>query len=183
DVTGGYLIKADKVTNEDPSAWKMSAYNGRDVDFIFESPKPFVIKYQQANYIKSQFVSLETSVSNTSAVNGFPSIIDIPSFVDFMLLNELAANVDAYQFSTFFHKDKRGKLRAGPLWDLNLTYGNDLFQFGFDRSKSNTWQFDNGDNIGPRFWRDLFNNSTFKCYLSKRWNSLTQVGQPLNINS
>ena len=58
-----------------------------------------------------------------------------------MLLNELASNPDAYQFSSFFHKDRRGKLRAGPIWDFNLTYGNDLFSWGFDRSKHDLWQF------------------------------------------
>ena len=27
----------------------------------------------------------------------------------------------------FFHCDRGGKLRAGPVWDFNLTFGNDLF--------------------------------------------------------
>jgi hypothetical protein len=182
DITGGYLIKADKVTAEDPSAWKMSSYLGtNDVNFIHEFPKPNDVTIQQSDYIRQQFLQLSSSTSNPSKSTGYPSIIDVPSFIHFMIINELAANVDAYQFSTFFHKDKRGKLRAGPLWDLNLTYGNDLFMWGFDRSKTNNWQFDNGDNIGARFWKDLYNNSLFRCYLSKRWNALTQSGSPLNL--
>ena len=99
-----------------------------------------------------------------------------------MIISELSANADAYQFSTYFHKDRNGKLRAGPIWDNNLTFGNDLFIWDFDRSKTNTWQFSNGDNEGPKFWRDLFNNPDFKCYLSKRWNQLIQPGQPLNLS-
>jgi len=43
-------------------------------------------------------------------------------------------------------------------------------------------KFSNGDNEGPKFWTDLFNNSTFKCYLSKRWDALQQIGQPLEYN-
>lgn len=186
NLSGGYLIKADKITQDDPSAWTMSSYIGNnDVNFVFEFPRQGIITYQQAQYIQAQFKTLATKAAegNTSPVDGYPSIIDIPSFVNFILLNELSANVDAYQFSTFFHKDKRGKLRAGPLWDLNLTYGNDLFMWGFDRSKTNTWQFDNGDNIGARFWKDLFSNSKFRCYLSRRWNSLIQNGQPLNLTN
>jgi len=182
--TGGYLTKADKVTWEDPSAWQMSSYIGtNDVNYIHESPKPDEITSEQANYIKAVFLSLATKANNTALASGYPSVIDIPSFVDFMLINELAANVDAYQFSTFFHKDRNGKLRAGPLWDLNLTYGNDLFIWNLDRSKTDRWQFDNGDNIGSRFWRDLFNNTTFRCYLSKRWHELTQPGQPLHATN
>jgi hypothetical protein len=183
NLSGGYLVKADKVTPEDPSAWTMPTYLGTTVDFIHESPKPGVITPLQHSYISYEFSRLAFSVNNTSISNGYPSVIDIPSFVDFMLVNELAANVDAYQFSTFFHKDRNGKLRAGPLWDLNLTFGNDLFMWGLDRSKTYTWQFDNNDNVGPRFWRDLYNNATFRCYLSRRWNELIAPGQPLNQES
>ncbi len=42
-----------------------------------------------------------------------------------------AANADAYQYSTFFHKDRNGKLRAGPIWDHNLTLGYDLVHLEF----------------------------------------------------
>jgi hypothetical protein len=178
DLSGGYITKADKVTSEDPSAWKME-----NTDFIHEMPKPSQVTTQQNNYIRSLFYLLNEKGWSNNITGGYPSIIDVPSFIDFMIINELAANVDAYQFSTYFHKDRNAKLRAGPLWDLNLTYGNDLTMWGLDRSKTNLWQFDNGDNIGPKFWRDLFNNTTFKCYLAKRWNALTQSGAPLNLSS
>jgi len=117
---------------------------------------------------------------NESLSDGFPSIIDIPSFIDFMIMNEIASNVDAYQLSTFFHKDRNGKLRAGPIWDFNLTYGNDLFFLGFDRSHTDVLQFDNSNNDGPEFWKDLYDDPAFKCYLSKRWNEVTAANKPLN---
>ena len=95
---------------------------------------------------------------NSSVEDGYPSVIDIPSFIDFMILNEFSANVDGYQFSTFFHKERNGKLRAGPIWDFNLTYGNDLFFWGYDRSFTYGWQFDDGGNTGAKFWKDLFDD-------------------------
>ncbi|MBA4321625.1 MAG: secretion system protein Por [Odoribacter sp.] len=186
NVTGGYITKADKTTGGDPIAWTMSSYIGtNDVAFVHELPKPANVSSEQNFYIKSEFEKLSNVVSagNISPENGYPSVIDLPSFVNFLILNELAANVDAYQYSTFYHKDRNGKLRAGPIWDFNLTYGNDLFMWGFDRSKTNTWQFSNGDNEGPRFWKDLYNNPAFRCCLSARWNQLIQPGQPLNFSS
>jgi hypothetical protein len=187
DVSGGYITKADKTTGGDPIAWTMSSYIGtNDVGFIHDVPEPLAIKPGQDAYIRNQFMKLASAAAygNLSLENGYPSIIDVPSFIDFMLLNELASNADAYQFSTFFHKDRNGKLRAGPLWDMDLTYGNDLFIWGFsNRSLPDVWQFHNGDNEGPKFWRDLFNNQTFRCYLSRRWNQLTQPGQPFNLFS
>jgi len=183
EITGGYITKADKTNADDPMAWTMPSYIEKNADYVHSLPDPFEVTPQQNAYIQGEFERLAAQASNISLVDGYPSVIDIPSFVDFMILNELAANVDGYQYSTYFHKDRGGKLRAGPLWDFNLTYGNDLFFWGLDRSHTDTWQFDNGDNIGSKFWKDLFDNTEFKCYLSKRWHELTQSGQPLNLTS
>ena len=187
NVTGGYIVKADKTTGGDPVAWSMESYNGY-TDYLYDNPKPEVITNAQGSYIQSVFFSLDglKSPINRSIIDGYPSIIDVPSFIDFIIIAELSSNADAYKLSTYFHKDRNGKLRAGPIWDYNLTYGNDLFQWGFDRSWTNIWQFDDGENIGSKFWKRLFNDPTFKCYLSKRWHELTQINQPLNgdvINS
>lgn len=180
NLTGGYITKADKTTGGDPVAWTMSSYAGT-TDFIHDLPKPEAVTPQQQSYIRAQFsaLALAARTNNTSVLTGYPSVIDVPSFVDFMISNELASNADGYQISTYFHKDRGGKLRAGPVWDFNLTYGNDLFDWGFDRSKTDVWQFSNGDNEGAKFWTDLFNEPTFKCYFSRRWHELTDAGQPL----
>ncbi|MFZ4670433.1 MAG: CotH kinase family protein [Flavobacterium sp.] len=182
NLTGGYITKADKTTGGDPVAWTTIAYNGQDVNYIHDLPKPEDVTTEQDNYIYTQFTNLQTALTgnNMTLLNGYPARIDIPSFVDFMISNDFAANADGYQLSTYFHKDRKGKLRAGPIWDFNLTWGNDLFQYGLDRSKYYTWQFLNGDNEGSKFWRDMFNNAIFKCYLSKRFNQLIQANQPLN---
>ena len=182
NLTGGYVTKCDKTTGGDPVAWTFNNSNWGTVDFIHESPKPEDITTQQNGYIYNQFLNLKNTAAaqNSSIFSGYPSIIDVPSFIDFMIVNEYASNSDAYQLSTYFHKDRNGKLRAGPVWDFNLTFGNDLFQWGLDRSHTDIWQFDNGDNTGAAFWKDLFNNPTFNCYLTKRWLELTASNKPLN---
>lgn len=186
ELSGGYITKADKTTGGDPIAWSMPSYAGEAgwVHYIHENPKPENITTAQHNYIKNHFTAFQQAMTNqnSSLVDGFPSMIDIPSFIDFMLINELASNVDAYQYSTFFHKDREGKLRAGPVWDLNLTYGNDLFFWGFNRSHTNVWQFNYDGNRGSKFWKDLFDQAQFKCYLTRRWKELNAAGQPLSYN-
>lgn len=186
NVSGGYITKADKASEGDPVAWTMSSSLGTgDVTFIHSWPDPAVVNSAQTSYIKSEFEKLGSTASfgDISPITGYPSVIDIPSFINFMIINELSANADAYQFSTYYHKDRNGKLRAGPIWDLDLTFGYDLFFWGFNRSNTYTWQFSNGDNEGPKYWKDLYNNSKFRCYLSKRWNELTLPGNPLNYNT
>ncbi len=185
NLTGGYITKADKTTGGDPVAWTMEQWFGASVDYIHVLPKPSEVTLTQNNYIHNQFQMLEKYAfsNNISVTDGFPSIIDVTSFIDYIIINELASNADAYMYSTFFHKDRNGKLRAGPVWDNDLTYGNDLLIWGYDRSKTDLWQLSNAENDGSRFWKDLFDNPTFKCYLSKRWNELIQPGQPLNLLS
>ena len=181
-LTGGYITKADKNEGFDTPAWYMGSYGWGAVNYIHEHPKPTTVQPEQNEYIQGQFESLQNQVtppSNSSITSGYPSVIDVPSFVDFMILNEFASNADSYQFSTFFHKDRNGKLRAGPIWDFNLTYGNDLFSMGFDRSQTDVWQF-LYENMGSYFWTDLFNDPVFNCYFRKRWQALTAPGMPLN---
>jgi len=185
EVSGGYITKADKTTGGDPVAWSMAAWNGSYVAFLHEFPDPDVVTGLQTGYLKSYYGLMANAAfeKNASITTGYPSYIDIPSFIDYMIISELSSNADSYQYSTYFHKDRNGKLRAGPVWDSDLTFGNDLFLWSLNRSFYYVWQFSNGDNEGPRFWRDLFNESTYQCYLSKRWNELIQPGQPLNATS
>ena len=186
EVTGGYITKADKTTGGDPVAWTMQEYGGSwwwptQVSFIHHEPKPNEVTQRQNQYIHQVFLDLESTANqhNTSVAYGFPSIIDISSFVDFMMIAEYSSNVDVYSLSTFFHKDRNGKLRAGPVWDYNLAFGHD--EFGY-RSRYDVWQFDNEDNKGPKFFKDLFDTEEYRCYLSRRWNELTEPGQPLNYD-
>ena len=187
EVTGGYIIQSDRPDPNDTLAWLMVGNDfwpySYHTYFCHHYPKPENITIAQNDYIKNVFFDFEAEAKNhnESIINGYPSIIDIPSFVDFMMIAEYTSNVDVYGLSTFFHKDRKGKLRAGPVWDYNLSFGYD--EFG-DRSCYDVWQFYNGSNDGAKFWTVLFFNCpTFRCYFAKRWNELTTAGQPLNYLS
>lgn len=184
DKDGGHIVQTDR-SNNDYYEWTMPEYSSgwwyAQATFVHEYPKPDNITAEQHNYIKNVFFNLADKAGshNISIENGIPSIIDISTFVDFMILGEFSSNVDVYELSTFFHKDRKGKLRAGPIWDYNLTYGHD--EFG-SRSRYDVWQFDNDDNIGPKFWKDLFDTDEFRCYFAKRWFEVTAEGNPLSYN-
>ncbi len=59
--------------------------NGYDetIDFVHDTPEPAAMTDPQKTYIESVFRDLEakTAANNTSVSNGFPSIIDIPTFL------------------------------------------------------------------------------------------------------
>ncbi len=181
DVTGGYITKADKTTGGDPVAWHMTGnYSWADVAYIHHYPKPQLITEAQHEYIKSVFFDFDDAAvaHDESLTTGYPAIVDIPSFIDYMLMTEYISNPDGYVHSTYFHKDRKGKLRAGPLWDCNFALGFD--EWGIT-SEHDVWQFHDVSNEGSRFWYGLFTSPTYRCYLAKRWEELTQPGQPLNV--
>lgn len=179
-VSGGYIIKADKTTGGDSVAWSTPAYNYyEDVNYIFHAPKPELISSQQASYIHDFFDTVTSLIAthDQDVTHGYPAYIDVSSFVDFMIMGEFSSNVDIYQKSTFFHKDRGGKLRAGPIWDFNLAYGYDFGSVG--RSGYDVLQFYNNDNTGSDFWHQLYEDDMFRCVLNSRWNELTVSGAPL----
>ncbi|MGO4905904.1 CotH kinase family protein [Flavobacterium sp. W20_MBD1_R3] len=171
NITGGYITKADKTTGGDPVAFWMD-----ETKFVHDLPKPENATVEQTAYIKAEFEKLQDHAYDNDLEDGFRTIIDVPSFVDFMLVNELCSNADVYQSSTFFHKDRGGKLRAGPVWDFNQGFGSTFT----NSSHVDKWQFNNGNRIGPPFWTYLFDNGDFRCSLSKRWNEVIAPGQPLD---
>lgn len=186
EVTGGYIVQTDRSDYTSPAAWTMPGYSSgwpgsATATFVHHYPKHDDITTTQNTYIKNVFMNLATQAGNhnLSLTNGIPSIIDVASFVDFMIIAEFSSNVDVYQLSTFFHKDRKGKLRAGPIWDYNLAYGHD--EFG-NRSRYDVWQFNNEDNNGPKFWKDLFDTNMFRCYLARRWTEVTATGNVLDYN-
>ncbi|MBE6593520.1 MAG: hypothetical protein E7642_05950 [Ruminococcaceae bacterium] len=56
-------------------------------------------------------------------------LIDIDSFIDYYIIQELYMNKDCFWRSVHFYKEPNGKLYAGPVWDLDQGLGNvaDLF--------------------------------------------------------
>ncbi len=58
---------------------------------------------------------------------GWRKYLDMDSFVDWFLVNEIAKNNDAFFFASCFMNFRRGgKLCMGPLWDFDLAFGNVL---------------------------------------------------------
>lgn len=73
----------------------------------------------------NQFEDVLFSSNFASTTAGYAAYIDVDSFVDWFLINEIIKNQDARWFSSiFFHLSPGGKLKKGPLWDHDLAFGN-----------------------------------------------------------
>lgn len=74
-------------------------------------------------YINKFEYALRSSNFNNSK-NGYRNYIDVDSFVNFAMINEIFKNIDGGDVSTFFYKGIGEKIKAGPVWDFDLTLGN-----------------------------------------------------------
>ena len=76
------------------------------------------------NYIKSFFVLIDEKIKSASDLSELEKYIDVDSFIDYYIINELSKNVDGILcLSTFLYKDRGGKLKIS-VWDFDIAFGN-----------------------------------------------------------
>ena len=55
---------------------------------------------------------------------GYAKYIDVDSWATTWLLVEMTKNIDGFRLSTYYYKDRDGKIKQGPAWDYNLSLAN-----------------------------------------------------------
>ncbi|MEN9295867.1 MAG: hypothetical protein RJA42_133 [Bacteroidota bacterium] len=184
DVTGGYLLKIDKSSGSPSTSWKSNYTSGitatQKCEFQIEYPKYGIITQQQLIYIRDYINTWERKLM-TEDMNdpkaSFRDMMDMPSFVNFFILNEVTRNVDGFRLSTYLYKDKEslgGKIKMGPAWDFNIAFGNADYLNGWmtngfvykamenDGGKNDYWQV-------PFWWNKLIQDANFRKALATRW--------------
>ncbi len=178
DLTGGYIIKIDKLDGENVDGW----HSPGNIYYQYHYPKPDEIVNEQKRYIQKYIANFEDVMNSDDwddPLNGYPAIVDMNSFVDYFILNEFSRNIDAYRLSTFLYKDKDSidrKMFAGPPWDYNLSLG-DAF-YGDDANIFEGWEFNHDQRMPndspkiPFWWIKIFHNHIFARLAADRWFSL-----------
>ncbi len=149
---------------------------------LYEEPDWEDITDQQKEYVETYIYDFERALLNDdfSEIEGeraYEQYIDVPSFVDYFILNEFAKNADAFRISTYMHKDRGGKLKMGPIWDFNLSQGND---FGGYRQQPELWIHEYNQYIPndtwliPFWWERLMQDPKFRKAVRIRWQALRQ---------
>ena len=129
----GYLIEIDtdannRIDSDDiifkPTIWSSihtdGVFNIKDPDIDYGSDEFHLIE----NYI-NEFESVLYSNNFNSPGSGYESYIDVDSLIDWFLINEIAKTVDARWYSSIYFSYIPGeKIKMGPIWDFDLSYGN-----------------------------------------------------------
>jgi len=166
DLTGGYLLELttrDRLNSGD--VW----IEVGDHVLAVEYPKAGDLQPEQAAYIRdymSTFASALYADDADDDTTGYSAYADLDSLIDFLLINEVFKNRDAFYASTYFYKDKNEKLVAGPVWDFNLSSGNDTHLKDVDVSPSG-WFY-----TGKWLAAGLYRSPKFIAGLQQRWQEL-----------
>lgn len=185
DISGGYILRLDKYNENDQNLFH-SAFTDANVLMQYQViyPKNDNLQPEQFQYIQNFMYDFEAALRGDDYQNpdiGFRKYIDVNSFVDFLLLNELGRNPDAYRISTYFHKehdDNGGKLKMGPAWDFNLAMGNANFCLG---GESTGWVLNYNQACPDDYWLlgywwdRLLTDKAFSAQVAERWKTLRQT--------
>ena len=130
DLTGGYILEQNLRGPNDSFQSNFSPIDHPDLDvhFLFKYPEVDAIVPEQRIYIAAFVDSLETALYSDVFADpdlGYRQYLDVPSFITYFLVNEVARSNDGFKKSVYFHKDKNsngGKLKAGPVWDFDWAW-------------------------------------------------------------
>lgn len=188
-VTGGYLWKVDRLGADETGFFAGTAGGAIDFEqpFVFDDPNDLEITPQQRAYLSGYLDEVAEALVADDFVNPgtgrhYDELIDVTSFIDHHILNVLAKNPDAFRLSAFMHKDRGGKVVAGPLWDFDRTMGcsSDVrvaSPLGWDDSDAS--DASNAFDVG--FYRGLFSDSEFTAKYWARWQEL--LAGPLSASA
>ena len=105
-------------------------------------------------------------------LQGYRKYIDVPSFINYFIIQELAKNVDGnLRGSCYMVIRKNGKIEMSLVWDFDLAFGNAdyiTWEQGATSAEYDGWFIKTNSPWFDRF----FDDPAFVAELKKRWTEL-----------
>ena len=167
DENESWLVEFDSYYDEDPK-FRTTRYN---LPVMIKSPEFSTdVNDPRYDFVRNDINELCDSLASANfPENGYRDLIDINTFVDFLMINEIVMNGDIeWPNSTYLYRDKYGKISMGPLWDFSYGYGR------YD--PSNLWYYENYTRriIIHQFFNRFFQDPIFLAKYKERWNEKYQ---------
>ncbi len=169
DISGGYLIENDAYYDE---VSKFTTEN--DMKLMISSPEYLSTNSEMMNELKNYIQDMEDAIYSPNRLNSdgltYSDYMDVGSFIDFWMVNQVFKNVELLFKSCYMYKDVGEKLVFGPIWDMDWTSGNHV-NLGGNSGKYNTWW--HSESQDREYWyRALYNDPNFILQLWERWQEI-----------
>ena len=168
----GYLVEIDTDANGriDPE----DVYFKSSQSNFWSENNVFNIKEPELDYDSDKFNTIKDFVDNFEKALfgdnfkdpelGYRAYIDLDSFIDWYIVNEISKNQDAASYSSiYFNYIPSGKIKMGPIWDFDLAFGNVNYS---------TAEFSTGFWIksGSPWYKRMFEDDYFTNLVKERYN-------------
>ena len=177
DKENGFLIEVDNYPNE---KYRMDT-KYRHLPVNVKSPEePSLRQMASIEKYMNEIEHLLYSDIGSDLTLLYRDYIDMDTFADWWLVHELTQNAEPNgPRSCYMHKDKEGRLKAGPVWDFDLAFISVGLDKGGDIRPSRLNRTDvvlqTGDSIYNRraLWYDrLLQDKQFLTRVKERWHTL-----------
>lgn len=158
-----YIGRVDK-TLEDQEWFFVFGSETKVFELKTPDPDDFTDMSPFINYIKPIIENVDEVILSKNFEN-IQEVIDIDSFIDYFLIQELFKNADSGFASVHCYKmEKDSKIYMGPVWDFDISTGNykDVNESadGFYAQNANRW------------FKYLMETPEFKAAYVARWNEV-----------
>jgi hypothetical protein len=156
-ITGGYLMELDTYFDE------VNKFHSetKNLPYMFKEPDEETLQPEQLAWFQNYVNTMEGYLyaDNWLENREYADYMDIGSFIDWWFVYELSMNSEPkHPKSSYMHKDRSSKLKAGPVWDFDWA--------SFVPSKQSSFQIKNSIYYGR-----LFIDPIFKAEVKTRWAS------------
>lgn len=132
--------------------------------------EPEILKARNAEYkyIYNYVKAAEDAIVKGS---GYEEYIDVDSWVDWFIVNELTNCTEcAFYRSLYMYKPVGGKLTAGPIWDYDMAFGNNLSDIrGYDGWASVDFTY---EYLYDNWMKFLTKDEHFMSLVRARWSEM-----------
>lgn len=183
-ITGGYLIQGGQQRYLSPDVFTT------DHGVILANDEPSFDTSDggydndlQKNYIRKHLQDFEDALYGEDFTNEkglrYTDYVDLQTAVDYFLINEFSANVDAYATgSHYFYKvrdsfnedgslKEMGRIFYGPIWDFDKSFGTD--KTDSDQSDEQRYYFLNEFSLNDAWFKAMLRDPSFVKMVKDRW--------------
>lgn len=167
----GFLMEVDTRATQEEDA-RYFYVNNISVPVNIKDPE---VEYddEDYNYAKSYMEATDAALFANNFIDpeeGWQKYMDMDSFVDWYLINEIAKNNDGIFYSSCYMNLKRGgKLKMGPLWDFDIAFGGYPWE---PRASEISNVVENFYIKDVKWFKRLFQDPAFVARVKERFNEI-----------
>ena len=163
---GGWFIEMDSYFDEDPKFMTENYELPVMIKAPEYAPDPTDSENPFYDFIKNDLNTLcDSMMSSCFPENGYRDMIEMHTFIDFLMVNEIVSNHELrFPKSSFAYKlDIDGKISMGPLWDFD-------WAFAYYGAEHRYFVSYNSRLIRHPFFLRFFDDPVFVIKYRERWN-------------